>query len=268
MFHRNVQKDDTLGKSRMGTKDSLSSSYPPPLFFCQSEMFRRSITKDDALSRSRMFHRIRTQDDVLGFQDINSIFQDPDSAKTHRLDLILEAGFSHAAGIHFHTGGVDGIVIFFTSSEADNNNDSAFIRSAPNSFYMVCAAEIIGAVLASIGPCHEILAIKRRNMNSSKTEVTSTSKHDVSISKCMIQKGMKRWWRKCHGGNLQIPPAFSWGEGASIGMGYRYIFMHVATVVSMSKIVYPPFYFSHAYINWLTHQLNAATFNVQIFCIG
>ena len=194
----------------MGTKDSLSSSYPPPLFFRQSEMFRRSITKDDALSRSRMFHRI---------------LQDPDSAKMHRLDLILDAGFSHAAGAHFHMGGVDGIVISCTSFEANSCN-SSFIRSAPNSFCWIFAAEIIGAVLSSIGPCHDIDAIKKIKINSSKTGVISISNQDEDgfISKGVIQKGMKMWWSKCYGRNLQIPPAFSWGEGTSIEMGYRFIF--------------------------------------------
>lgn len=110
--------------------------------------------------------------------------QDPDSAKTHRFDLILEAGFSHAAGAYFHTGGVDGIVIFYTSFKADSNG-SSFIQSAPNSFCLIFAAEVIGAILSSIGPCHVIGAIHKIKINSSKIGVIGTSNQDGFISQKM-----------------------------------------------------------------------------------
>lgn len=77
------------------------------------------------------------------FRDINLIAQDPDCAKSSRLDLLLEAGFSHAAGIHFHVAGIHGIVIYYTTigdklnQPVDAQSEEGTLILA-NEYYLQC----------------------------------------------------------------------------------------------------------------------------------
>lgn len=186
---------------------------------------------------------------LLHFRDIKSLLYDPDTAKTPRLALLHEAGFSHAAGVPFQSGGMEGIVIYFTTRHTTINTAAAVIdpntanlveggtMSIANQVYLLRATELIGAVVASIEARRAVMVMKLESSTtpSSATSIASsesvctehwkTAKTDLSattdqkgnktlvgFSIGKVRKDFKVWRNKCRGGNLQIPPAMPWEQ--------------------------------------------------------
>jgi hypothetical protein len=54
---------------------------------------------------------------TLIWRDLQSLVQDPDTAKGPRLALLEQAGFGQATGIHFHTDVGSGMVLFFAQGD-------------------------------------------------------------------------------------------------------------------------------------------------------
>jgi hypothetical protein len=176
----------------------------------------------------------------LLFRDINTIAQDPDSAKSSRLALLLEAGFTHAAGIHFNVAGVHGIVLYYTTIGQQLNQPMDTLtdegtRLLANEYYLFRATDVIGAIVASIDARRAITVIRRRMDNSISTDDFALSydedddqhKHNnkspdlPSGESCKVDKqkrynfpkAIKTWWYKCQGAHMQVPPSSSWRQG-------------------------------------------------------
>ena len=186
---------------------------------------------------------------LLHFRDIKSLLYDPDTAKTPRLALLHEAGFSHAAGVPFQSGGMEGIVIYFTTRHTTINTAAAVIdpntanlveggtMSIANQVYLLRATELIGAVVASIEARRAVMVMKlessttpssatsiassesvcTEHWKAAKTDVSATTDQKgnqtlVGFSISKVRKDFRVWRSKCRGGNLQIPPAMPWEQ--------------------------------------------------------
>jgi len=180
----------------------------------------RSETPKNIRSRSANLLNHQT---ALFFRDIDSLLRDPDSAKTHRLSLIKDAGFTHATGVHFHTGGVQGIVIYYTNRSDLNHHLGAgnvhIDTTLANEFYLFRATELIGSVVACIDARRAITVMTKSILASSLDFLAETSESidfesnpDDSKPKSKIKKAVTAWWSKCHGAKFQVPPVFAWGE--------------------------------------------------------
>jgi len=165
---------------------------------------------------------------ALFFRDINSLLQDPDSAKTHRLSFIKDAGFTHATGVHFHTGGVKGIVIYYTNrSDLYHPLGAGNVHldtTLANEFYIFRATELIGSVVACIDARRAITVMTKRSLAASSLETSAKTSQSTEFEnnpddtnpKSKIKKAIKAWWSKCHGAEFQVPPVFAWGEGSFV----------------------------------------------------
>jgi hypothetical protein len=187
----------------------------------------------------------------LCFRDIHLIAQDPDCAKSSRLDLLLEAGFSHAAGIHFNVAGIHGIVIYYTAigdklNQPVDAQSEEGTRMLANEYYLQRATDIIGATVASIDARRAITVIRRKMMKKTnlytddfglsfeeEEEVVEANKeHNQELDlpsmgencssshekpkSCSIPKAIEKWWYKCQGAHMQVPPSSSWRQGRSL----------------------------------------------------
>jgi len=183
--------------------------------------------------KSENFHLLRfsRQTNGLFFRDIDSLLQDPDTARTPRLALIKEAGLTHAAGIHYNKGGISGIVVYYFQnvttlnplfrSGGDIKNNIALIQTEANISQLQFAAETIGLVLASIDVCRVLAAsIQRRasaletaddNMESNRPIIDEGTSGNKNAS-TKVKHGIAAWWSKCLGANLPIHPRFTWAE--------------------------------------------------------
>jgi hypothetical protein len=167
---------------------------------------------------------ITTTNNAIIFRDINSLVQDPDTAKSRRLSLIQEAGFTHAAGIHFNNGGVEGVVIYYTTIGSELNQPFDIgspegQRTLANEFYLLRATELIGAAVACIEARRAITVMMRRcylstleAANENNSNVENQIDDGDTKPKSKTRKAMKAWWHKCKGAKMQMPPGFSWGE--------------------------------------------------------
>jgi len=179
------------------------------------------------------------------------IAQDPDCAKSSRLDLLLEAGFSHAAGIHFNVAGIHGIVIYYTAigdklNQPVDAQSEEGTRMLANEYYLQRATDIIGATVASIDARRAITVIRRKMMKKTnlytddfglsfeeEEEVVEANKeHNQELDlpsmgencssshekpkSCSIPKAIEKWWYKCQGAHMQVPPSSSWRQGRSL----------------------------------------------------
>mmetsp|Transcript_31548 Transcript_31548/g.46558 ORF Transcript_31548/g.46558 Transcript_31548/m.46558 type:complete len:570 (-) Transcript_31548:1807-3516(-) len=164
--------------------------------------------------------------DGVQFRDIRSLLLDPDTPKTARLALLNEAGFSKAAGVPFHSGWHNGIVIFYSSMiRADD-----MLVSIANLVYLRRATDLIGAVVASSEArraAHALCLSKDCFPKSGHTSAVEESEdgrdelmqHGPKSRTCNERcpekavKHTRRWLRKCLGGaTSQIPPAMSWNQ--------------------------------------------------------
>ena len=175
---------------------------------------------------------------TLVFRDIHLIAQDPDCAKSFRLDLLLDAGFSHAAGIHCNVAGIHGIVIYYTSigellNQPVHAHSEEGTHLLANEYYLFRATDVIAAILASIDARCAMAVIQRRiNANIISDEVAlafeggehnlddnkmlSREKSTVDTQKKIINKAIKTWWKKCQGTRMQIPLGMSWRQGKKV----------------------------------------------------
>lgn len=222
-------------KSLHWQKEPLTSDLPT---FYLLDCFKAQA--EDLTSNNVNYHPL------LHFRDIKSLLHDPDTAKTPRLALLDEAGFSHAAGISFQSGGVEGIVIYYTIRISTNNTVAAIIdtnsanlaeggtTSIANQVYLLRATELIGAVVASIEARRAVMVMKLESSLTSPSTASVTTSSDSSF--CIEQfqtetkssssingrvlftlkaaKSLKVWRSKCCGGNLQIPPAMPWEQSS------------------------------------------------------
>ena len=178
-----------------------------------------------------IFYSIRfsRQTNGLFFRDIDSLLQDPLTAKTPRLALIKEAGLTHAAGIHFNRFGVSGVVVYYFQNvttlnplfRSGGDTNIALIKSEANISQLQCAAETIGLVLASIDVCHVLTALMDKSADPCVQEtVVENSEENKKIldgdavgqnfASHKIKRGLAAWWSKCLGASFPIPPGFTW----------------------------------------------------------
>lgn len=182
----------------------------------------------------------------LVYRDINSILYNIDDAKSHRLLQLKNAGFTYAAGIRFTTSksnylyykdaDICGIVIYYfgsTSTTAAHGleyptqhyYDLTTIegkRAQAKEQYLLQSTEYIGSTLAFIHSrtvlCQYTIttnAAAKQRFDGDRISMTDTSAD--TVSNChRFHRGIQTWWNKCHGANLQIPPAFSWAEGKNV----------------------------------------------------
>jgi len=172
----------------------------------------------------------------IRWRDIKSISQDPDSAKGPRLKLMEEAGFTMAAGITFQYMHHQGMVVFLTTVE-DENDDR--LTSTTNGAYLYQAAQLIGATLSlaeirrasvaeryklkkkcySMRDCNadystspsSIEEGRGGNDNSKATKLeTMPDSHQQAPSR--IPHRVIAWSHKLKGGSMQIPPSMSWKQ--------------------------------------------------------
>jgi hypothetical protein len=164
---------------------------------------------------------------TLVFRDIHSILQNPDDSKTSRLLLLKEAGFTHAAGIRFSSGTRHGLVIYYTTTAllgelptTKNYYDLTTLsgkRAQAKEYYLIHATEYIGSTLAYIDARNALLELvvpTTPTVAAAAAAAPHLEEEDrfLICSSSRIQ-AIQAWWYKCHGANLPIPPAFSWGEG-------------------------------------------------------
>jgi hypothetical protein len=179
------------------------------------------------------------------YRDIHSILYNVDDAKSHRLLQLKNAGFTSAAGIrftttnqsyrlHYHDTELCGLVIYYfccTSTTTTTHGLEYLMKHSydlttiegkiakANEQYLLQSTEYIGSTLAFIQSrtalCQYTMTsntIAQQRSDGGKKSMTDTS--TARVNNCRrILGGIQTWWYKCHGANLQIPPAFSWAEG-------------------------------------------------------
>ena len=130
---------------------------------------------------------------------------DPDTAKTRRLAILLDAGFSCAAGIPFHSGGLQGIVKYYASKSPTSPELDKGTTSGANHAYLLRATDFIGAVLASIDSRRVIVAMKLGAIPTVPASPSSRSMRDAGTF---------------HGSHVRTATAAS-GTYANISGSYR-----------------------------------------------
>ncbi|KAL7550349.1 hypothetical protein ACHAWF_013597 [Thalassiosira exigua] len=73
------------------------------------------------------------------------------------LQLAVEAGIGLAAGVRFHFHSTQGMILYMARS----NTDPANLKSELNEGYLLCAADVIGSIVALRDPRHVLLAERR-----------------------------------------------------------------------------------------------------------
>lgn len=189
-------------------------------------------------------------DHAIKFRDIHSLILDPDTPKSNRLNLIGQAGFTHAAGVPFQSGWHTGIVIYYTCCKEKD----FYLTSIPNQVYMIHAAECIGAIVASTDSRRAALAWKIRaekqknhydseSSEEARNKSTPADKKNIScdLSKSFrptvwndLELRVNQWWRKCKGGNLQPPPGKSYVEAA---WTFVCVFFALIIILSYSEAI-------------------------------
>jgi len=176
-FHGNICAPalHRRSKSLHWQKDSADSST-----FHFLDCLKPPLT-DEVNSNNTNYHQL------FRFRDIKSLLHDPDTAKTSRLGLLDEAGFSHAAGIPFRSGGVEGIVLYYTIKLSTEKTIAAVIDpttanlaeggtiSIANQVYLLRATELIGAVITSIEARRAVMVMKLESSSPSTASVTTLS---------------------------------------------------------------------------------------------
>eukprot|EP00977_Amphora_coffeiformis_P016035 scaffold4855_cov195-Amphora_coffeaeformis.AAC.20 len=178
-----------------------------------------------AASLSEMHHPQASQ---LGWRDLKSLLEDPDTPKDSRFDAYIASGFGLAAGVPFETFLSKGIVLFLARSTADKEQ----IDTVENRVFLTCSAQNIGAVITGSHARRACLIRKqklraeafrkvqhgldqeqkvKRSLRSLESESSSLS---VTLGhwKRSFHRRMRGWAHKCRGGQLQIPPPMTWGE--------------------------------------------------------
>jgi hypothetical protein len=219
-------------KSLHWQKDSADSST-----FHFLDCLKPPLT-DEVNSNNTNYHQL------FRFRDIKSLLHDPDTAKTSRLGLLDEAGFSHAAGIPFRSGGVEGIVLYYTIKLSTEKTIAAVIDpttanlaeggtiSIANQVYLLRATELIGAVITSIEARRAVMVMKLESSSPSTASVTTLSESSFCAEQGMadtnsissmngrtllalqVRKSLNVWRSKCRGGNLQIPSVMPWEQSS------------------------------------------------------
>jgi len=139
---------------------------------------------------------------MLHWRDIGSLVDDPDTAKTPRLNAIHNAGFNHAAGVTFAAGNQRGMVIFLTQLQEDAEQ----LIDYYNQVSMIRNAEAIGAVIAANEARKAAMATRPDGFLAGGSGAAIDGKDDTHSDDFWAKITM--WSRKCiGGGSLQIPPS-------------------------------------------------------------
>lgn len=155
--------------------------------------------------------RLHLPQALLNWRDISSLVDDPDTAKTPRLNAIHNAGFNHAAGVTFHSGNQKGILIFLTQLQEDAEQ----LKDYYNQICMVRNAEVIGTVIAANEARKAAMAVRPDGSMGADNGAATDGRGDIQPDN--VWSNAKRrtatWSRKCiGGGSLQIPPAVTWHQ--------------------------------------------------------
>ena len=148
---------------------------------------------------------------LLNWRDISSLVDDPDTAKTPRLNAIHNAGFNHAAGVTFHAGNQKGMIIFLTRLPEDAEQ----LIDYYNQICMVRNAEAIGAVIAANEARKAAVAVRPDGSMGAENEAVTDGKDDLHSDDFWSNKRRRitTWSRKCvGGGSLQVPPTVTWSQ--------------------------------------------------------
>mmetsp|Transcript_15933 Transcript_15933/g.44076 ORF Transcript_15933/g.44076 Transcript_15933/m.44076 type:complete len:626 (+) Transcript_15933:247-2124(+) len=141
------------------------------------------------------------------WRDMKSLVNDPDTAKGPRLALLEEAGFHQAAGITFRNEIFQGIVLYYTGSDPDQET----LESLANTQYLKQSAQMIGSCSAMVTARRATIGHKiKQGTSQTKTEKVDDSKeHDTrSKDRCaLMPQSVKKLAKKVQGGGMQIPPA-------------------------------------------------------------
>ena len=191
----------------------------------------------------RPHHRAEEQPPhALFWRDIESLAEDPDSAKTERIHQFLAGGLQAAAGAPFRVGHQRGIVIYYGRHNCICEQPPSSSSDIANDAYLKAAAAMIGhaAALTEIRRAsvesrrrHKkatTLKFQRNLMECCKSadkckqrprmepiselcdchmEQPDTTKEDASGFTDIVSHRFRACCHKCYGANLQIPPAVS-----------------------------------------------------------
>ncbi|KAL7553188.1 hypothetical protein ACHAWF_016441 [Thalassiosira exigua] len=196
--------------------------------------FRRSSTLLRAFDSGVSLKSLENQDTSTNlalssqhvrWRDIKSISLDPDSAKGPRLKLMEEAGFAMAAGIPFQFMHHQGLIIFLTTVEDENDGRLA---SAANAAYIHQAAQFIGAALAlselrraSLAEqfslkqkCYRVDALveKGKEPQAGNDTCQARESSDGKSNFCHVPLKVTAWLQKLKGGSMQPPPSLTWRQ--------------------------------------------------------
>jgi hypothetical protein len=207
---------------------------------------KRSPSVLESIFRSAVGGRPQNQSyfvPSIVYRDIRSILYNVDDAKSHRLLQLKNAGFTNAAGIrftanhsyrlHYNDTELCGLVIYYFRSTSTttihgleylmkHSYDLTTIEgkiAKANEQYLLQSTEYIGSTLAFIQSRTALCqyTITTNTMAQQRSDGGKISMTDISmarVSNCRrVLRGIQTWSSKCHGANLQIPPAFSWAEG-------------------------------------------------------
>ena len=148
---------------------------------------------------------------LLNWRDISSLVDDPDTAKTPRLNAIHNAGLNHAASVTFHAGNQKGILIFLTQLQKDAEQ----LIDYYNQICMVRNAEAIGAIIAANEARKAAMAVRPDGSMGAENEAVSDGKDDIHSDDFWsnTKRRITTWSRKCvGGGSLQVPPTVTWSQ--------------------------------------------------------
>lgn len=206
---------------------------------------------DQAEKGTSTNHRPSSNSQSMRWRDISSISQDPDSAKSPRVNLLDEAGFAMAAGITFKYMHNQGIVVFFTTHTLEDEQDDHHLIGVTNCAYLYNAAQYIGTTIslaetrrASLAEQYKLtdkcfdmsdhgyltqnnlpMSVEdglRGRVNGGQTRVHDTipKKLQVALEKShragiiVNPAPLISWAHKLKGGGMQIPPSMSWSQSA------------------------------------------------------
>lgn len=191
---------------RSSTWGSLSRSFDPrnKLRLPKFGQHKGSADQDNQ-------NHLHSPQALLNWRDISSLVDDPDTAKTPRLNAIHNAGFNHAAGVTFSAGYQRGMVIFLTQLEEDAEQ----LIDYYNQSCMVRNAEAIGSVIAANEARKAAMVVRPDGSMSADTGAATDGKDDIQPDNFWnnAKRRMTTWSRKCiGGGSLQVPPAVTWNQ--------------------------------------------------------
>mmetsp|Transcript_11570 Transcript_11570/g.32041 ORF Transcript_11570/g.32041 Transcript_11570/m.32041 type:complete len:591 (+) Transcript_11570:152-1924(+) len=114
---------------------------------------------------------------ALQWRDMNTLWLDPDTPKTHRLKVMLDAGLGHAAAVPFSEYGEEGLVVYFVRPSANRTVVSAM----ENQEFLYRQAKLLGVLISSSVAGRALEAARQRALRASwKQFVRNLKRHHCS----------------------------------------------------------------------------------------